>query len=80
MLAGYIGVIKKAEIQAARRKRPADLGAFELYLLGLDASYRQSEAGLQEGIEYYKRAIAPTLLCRGPTLDWRTISNFSLFL
>ena len=63
VLAGYIGVIKKAEIQAARRKRPADLEAFELYLLGLDASYRQSEAGLQEGIEYYKRAIAadPTL-------------------
>jgi TolB-like protein/class 3 adenylate cyclase/tetratricopeptide (TPR) repeat protein len=63
VLAGYIGVIKKAEIQAARRKRPADLGAFELYLLGLDASYRQSEAGLKEGVEYYKRALAadPTL-------------------
>jgi tetratricopeptide (TPR) repeat protein len=63
VLAGYIGAIKKAEIQAAKRKRPADLGAFELYLLGLDASYRQSEAGLQEGIKYYKRAIAadPTL-------------------
>ncbi len=63
VLAGYIGAIKKAEIQAAKRKRPADLGAFELYLLGLDASYRQSEAGLQQGVEYYKRAIAadPTL-------------------
>ena len=63
VLAGYIGVIKKAEIQAAKRKRPADLGAFELYLLGLDASYRQSEAGLREGVEYYKRAVAadPTL-------------------
>ena len=63
VLAGYIGGIKKAEIQAARRKRPADLGAFELYLLGLDASYRQSEADLREGIEYYQRAIAadPTL-------------------
>ena len=62
-LAGYIGAIKKAEIQAAKRKRPSDLSAFELYLLGLDASYRQSEAGLQEGISYYKRAIAadPTL-------------------
>ena len=63
VLAGYIGAIKKAEIQAAKRKRPADLGAFELYLLGLDASYRQSEAGLKEGVEYYKRALAadPTL-------------------
>jgi TolB-like protein/class 3 adenylate cyclase len=63
VLAGYIGAIKKAEIQAAKRKRPADLGAFELYLLGLDASYHQSEAGLQEGVEYYKRAVAadPTL-------------------
>ena len=58
VLAGYIGTIKKAEIQAAKRRRPADLGAFELYLLGLDASYRQSEAGLKEGVEYYKRAIA----------------------
>lgn len=57
-LASYLGVIKTAGIQAAKRKRPADLGAYELYLLGLDASYRQTEASLREGVEYYKRAVA----------------------
>ena len=60
---GGFGVIDKAEREAARRSRPGNLTAYELYLAGRSESARSTPKNNKNAIELCKKAIAadPTL-------------------
>jgi TolB-like protein/class 3 adenylate cyclase len=60
---GGFGVIDKAEREAARRSRPENLTAYELYLAGRSESARSTLENNKNAIELFKKAIAadPTL-------------------
>jgi TolB-like protein len=60
-LGGY-GLIAEAERTAARRKPPENLTAYELYLLGVEATHKLTEKSLQEAIRLLRREN-----CRGRT-------------
>jgi TolB-like protein/DNA-binding SARP family transcriptional activator len=62
-LGGSIGLVNSAALAAARRKRPGDLGAYELYLLGTQARQGLGEDSLVESTRLLEEAIAidPTL-------------------
>jgi DNA-binding SARP family transcriptional activator/TolB-like protein len=80
-LGGSIGVVSSAALTAAKRKRPGDLGAYELYLLGTEARQGLREESLVESTRLLKRAIAidPTLARAHVALAW-TYSRRALFV
>src|SRR4051794_7363746 len=57
-LGGYTGTIGAADRDAAKRKRPQDLSAYDLYLLGVEAKHRWTEEGVEEAVRLHKRSLA----------------------
>src|SRR5262249_33155281 len=57
-LGGSLGLLNSAALSTARRKRPADLGAYELYLLGTEARQGLREDALVESTRLLEQAIA----------------------
>jgi TolB-like protein/class 3 adenylate cyclase/Tfp pilus assembly protein PilF len=51
------GVVASAERQAARRKRPTDLTAYELYLRGVDEMSRGTKENTEEAIRLFTQAV-----------------------
>ncbi len=49
-LGGYTGSIQAASLDVAKRKRPENLGAYDLYLLGVAAKHKMTAAGATEAI------------------------------
>jgi TolB-like protein/Flp pilus assembly protein TadD len=66
------GVIMEAENRAALRKRPENLGAYELYLLGRDRILNPTKERVDEAIDLFKRAVEldPTLARAWVDLAW----------
>jgi TolB-like protein/class 3 adenylate cyclase/Flp pilus assembly protein TadD len=56
-LAGQTGIVLTADREAARRKRPHDLTAYDLYLLGGAAILRETPEGTNEAIALLKRSL-----------------------
>jgi TolB-like protein/class 3 adenylate cyclase/Flp pilus assembly protein TadD len=54
---GSGGLIQQAERNAARRRRPGNLGAYELYLLAGEKLDQSNRAGVEEAIGLLTRAI-----------------------
>jgi TolB-like protein/class 3 adenylate cyclase/cytochrome c-type biogenesis protein CcmH/NrfG len=55
-IGGY-GLVAATSRELAKRKRPENLTAYDLYLLGSEAKHRQTEASLQEAIRLYHKAL-----------------------
>jgi hypothetical protein len=62
-LAGFGGAIARAELVRVRRVPPANLHAYELYLLGYEQEARLDREGTLRGIQLLEAAVAadPTL-------------------
>jgi TolB-like protein/class 3 adenylate cyclase len=56
-IGGYTGTIATAERYTARRKRPQDLNAYDLYLLGIEAKHRETRESVEEAIHLLKRSV-----------------------
>jgi TolB-like protein/Flp pilus assembly protein TadD len=56
-LGGGAGVIQQSGRAAARRKRPEDLDAYELYLLGTEKLEKTTKADIQESIRLLTSAV-----------------------
>jgi TolB-like protein/class 3 adenylate cyclase/Tfp pilus assembly protein PilF len=56
-LGGYTGLIAKSDTLAAKRKRPQDLSAYDLYMMGLEAKHRATEASIVQAISLLERAV-----------------------
>ena len=54
----YSGTLVAAGQEAAKRKRPQDLTAYDLYLLGMEAKHRGTREGMEQGIDLLKRSLA----------------------
>ncbi len=52
------GVIEKAEQESARRSRPEDFSAYELYLAARSESARATPEGAKNAIKLFKKALA----------------------
>ncbi len=50
--------VRQAEIERAKRKRPDNLDAYDLYLRGLEQSYKHTPAGRDAGLALLDAAIA----------------------
>jgi TolB-like protein len=48
--------VRKAEIARAKRKRPSDLGAYDLYLRALEQAWAYTPAGRSAALEYLEAA------------------------
>jgi TolB-like protein len=57
-VAGLAGAISRTELARARRKAPASLHAYELYLLGYEQEARLDREGTLRGIELLEAAVA----------------------
>jgi TolB-like protein/class 3 adenylate cyclase len=57
-LGGYSGTIVAADRDAAKRKRPQHLTAYDLYLLGVEAKNRWTKEGVEEAIRLHKQSLA----------------------
>lgn len=55
---GEAGVIDKAEQEAARRSRPGNFSAYELYLLGRSEALRMGPEANKAAIELFEKAVA----------------------
>ena len=55
-LAGWRGAINGADQAAAKRKRPQDLNAYDLYLLGIEAKHRLTPESTDEAISLLTQA------------------------
>jgi TolB-like protein/class 3 adenylate cyclase len=55
---GEAGVIDKAEQEAARRSRPDNFSAYELYLLGRSEALRMGPEANKAAIELFEKAVA----------------------
>ena len=51
------GTVIAADREAAKRKRPSDLTAYDLYLLGLEAQRRGTKEGIEEAVGLFKRSL-----------------------
>ncbi len=71
-LAGFGGAILRAELMGARRKPPASLHAYELYLLGYEQEARLDRNGTVQSIDLLKAALAvdPHLSRAWTVLGW----------
>jgi TolB-like protein/class 3 adenylate cyclase len=54
----YSGEIAAADRDAAKRKPPKSLSAYDLYLLGIEARQRGTREGLEKAIELLQRSLA----------------------
>jgi TolB-like protein/class 3 adenylate cyclase/Tfp pilus assembly protein PilF len=54
----YSGEIIAADREAAKRKPPKNLNAYDLYLLGMEAQGRGTREGLEEAIQLLQRSLA----------------------
>jgi TolB-like protein/class 3 adenylate cyclase len=57
-LGGSTGTIGAADRESLKRKRPQDLTAYDLYLLGVAAKYRETKESVEEAIRLHKQALA----------------------
>lgn len=57
-LGGYEGAVAEAERQLVRRKPPANLTAFDNYLLGMEAKHRVTKDSLIEAEALFHKALA----------------------
>src|SRR6185312_6392162 len=77
---GGSGIINNAEHEAARRSRPEDLTAYELYLAGRHESLRATPEGNKKALELLQRAVGadPMLARAWVELAWahNTSINF----
>jgi TolB-like protein len=77
---GGSGIINSAEHEAARRSRPEDLTAYELYLAGRHESLRATPEGNKKALELLQRAVGadPMLARAWVELAWahNTSINF----
>lgn len=55
-LGGYGGRLVEAARRSALRKRPEDLPAYELYLLGLEAKHHVTQASVEKSIGLLRQA------------------------
>jgi TolB-like protein len=71
-LAGHSGTIFVAGKDTAKRKRPENLSAYELYLLGTEAQQRGTKEGTEESLRLLKRSleIDPKLARAWTALAW----------
>ena len=69
---GGYGRIAEADWAAARRKPPGNLTAYDLYVLGVEAKHRMTEAGWAEAADLLQRAIDldPSLARAWTALSW----------
>ena len=70
-LAGNKGIVISADREAAKRKRPSDLTAYDLYLLGSAAIYRETPEDNEEAIALLKRSLE---IDPGLARAWRALS------
>ena len=56
-VAGWHGQLARRHIEIARRKPPANLDAYELYLLGAEAKHKFTKEGVTESIRLLTRAV-----------------------
>lgn len=56
-LSGITGTIVTADREAAQRKRPSDLGAYDLYLLASEAKHKETKEGIGECLSLLDRAL-----------------------
>ena len=66
------GIVIAADREAAKRKRPSDLTAYDLYLLGVEAKHRETKESVEEAIRLLKRSleIDPNLRAPGRLSSW----------
>lgn len=57
-IGGFSGSVANSERDAAKRKRPADLSAYELYLLGIERKHQFTPAAVEEAQRLFNQAIA----------------------
>jgi Tfp pilus assembly protein PilF len=57
-LGGYTGTITAAGRETAKRKRPQDLSAYDLYLLGIEAKHRLTKESVEEAVRLLKQSLA----------------------
>jgi TolB-like protein len=71
-LGGYTGTVVGADRDAAKRKRPADLTAYDLYLLGIEAKHRETKESVEEAVRLLKRSVEidPTFARAWTGLAW----------
>ena len=71
-LGGYTGTVVAADRDAAKRKRPADLTAYDLYLLGVEAKHRETKESVEEAVRLLKRSVEidPTFARAWTGLAW----------
>ena len=73
---GGAGVIDKAEREAARRLRPENLTAYELYLAGRSEALRGTPNGNSNAIEFFQQAVAAD---PGLARAWADLAGTSMF-
>jgi TolB-like protein len=56
-LGGWQGAVAQAERRLLRRKRPANLSAFDAYLLGIEAKHKVTKEGLIEAEGLFRQAL-----------------------
>jgi TolB-like protein len=56
-LAGYEGAVAESERSLLRRRSPANLTAFDTYLLGMEAKHRVTKEGLVEAEGLFRKAL-----------------------
>jgi TolB-like protein/DNA-binding SARP family transcriptional activator len=56
-LGGYEGAVAEAERRLLRRKSPANLSAFDTYLLGMEAKHRVTKESLIEAEALFRKAL-----------------------
>jgi len=54
----YSGLLASTSHDLAKRKRPEDLNAYDLYLLGIEAKLRMTKEGEEEAIRLFKQSLA----------------------
>jgi TolB-like protein len=62
-LGGFSGSVAQSARSSAKRKRPEDLSAYELYLLGLERKHAMDRAAVEEAVGLFDQALVkdPTL-------------------
>ena len=56
-IGGFSGTLLAADKAVAMRKRPSNLNAYDIYLVGIEAKNRDDKASLAEAITLFKRSL-----------------------
>jgi TolB-like protein/class 3 adenylate cyclase/tetratricopeptide (TPR) repeat protein len=56
-LGGFHGVVARSRRESARRKPPANLEAFDLYVLGLEEKHQFTREGVKGAQQFFRRAL-----------------------